>query len=233
MEIETERIYQPPLPDLGSALSMVGDLPGFLHRSIDEKVGLAERACYDRYLRILNALELRSAFGSSLLDLGCANGFFAYLLTIHLCSRATAVEDTRGSTAGYGKSAFLEPLREAQRQYGLEQLEIVEQPIETFLASQPERRWDVVLCLSVLHHLYTGYGDRPEVGRMEAGERRRLFEAIGRATSSVLYLEFDHGRVPDDFLDDFASAGGFAHCQTLGSSSSAVGDLRNIYELTK
>lgn len=231
--IGMERLYQPPLPDLASAISLVADLPEFLSRSLAESICGAERACFDRYLRILNALELRCAFDSSLLDIGCSSGFFAYLFAINLCREVTAVEDARGSSAGYTEGAFLGPLKNARREYGLDHLEIVEAPIEEFLTSFPDRKWDVVLCLSVLHHFYTGYGDRPEIGQLSEPQRRRLFEAIGAATGSVLYLEFDHGRMPESFLNQFIELGGFNGCNVIGSSVSAVGETRNLYELWK
>jgi len=228
-----DRRYQPPLPDLAAALGMVTHTAAFLGRGWQDDPSGAERACYDRYLCILDSLERRSLFDCSLLDVGCANGFFAYLFAVTLCRQVTAVEDMRGASAGYGENAFLAPLLRAQREAGLRHLKVLDAPIEEFLKSCPDRQWDVVLCLSVLHHFYTGYGDRPEVGRMGEDERRSLFAALGRATGRVLYLEFDHARVPEGFLSTFRDSGGFAGSAVIGSSASAVGDTRDLYELWK
>jgi SAM-dependent methyltransferase len=228
-----ERLYQPRLPDLASVVNLVSDLPRFLGQDLtDETVG-AERACFDRYLCILDALERRSLFDCSLLDIGCSNGFFAYLFAVSLCRQVTAVEDERGALAGYSENAFLGPLYKAKQEYALRHLEIADAPIERFLASCPERQWDVVLCLSVLHHFYTGYGDHPDRGRLTDAERRALFRAIGRATGSVLYLEVDHGRVPGDFFAEFSELGGFKGRATIGSSASAVGETRTLFEVWK
>jgi SAM-dependent methyltransferase len=228
-----DRRYQPPLPDLTGALGVVTDTAAFLNKGFPNDTSGAERACYDRYLLILDSLERRSLFDCSLLDIGCSNGFFAYLFAVTMCSQVTAIEDMRGASAGYSENAFLKPLFQAQREAGLRHLEVLDAPIEEFLKTCPDRRWDAVLCLSVLHHFYTGYGDNPEVGFLREKERRRLFAAIGRATGSVLYLEFDHGRVPKEFLSEFQDIGGFAGSTTIGSSASAVGATRNIYELWK
>ena len=228
-----DRRYQPPLPDLAGALAVVTDATAFLRKGFPQDTSGAERACYDRYLRILDSLERRSLFDCSLLDIGCSNGFFAYLFAVTMCRQVTAIEDSRGASVGYSENAFLGPLCHAQRESGLRHLEVLEAPIEEFLKTCPERRWDAVLCLSVLHHFYTGYGDHPEVGFLREEERRALFAAIGRATGTVLYLEFDHGRVPEDFLSEFKDMGGFAGSTIIGSSASAVGETRNIYELWK
>ena len=228
-----ERLYQPRLPDLASVIDSVADMPRFLSEPLWNGTLGAERACVDRYLSILDALERRSLFDCSLLDIGCANGFFAYLFAVSLCRQVTAVDDARGALAGYGKNAFLGPLKRVKREYALKHLEIAGAPIEQFLGAHPDRRWDVVLCLSVLHHFYTGYGDHPDRGRLTDEARRKLFQAIGRATGSVLYLEIDHGRTPDDFFAEFSDLGEFRGHSVIGSSSSAVGETRILFEVWK
>jgi hypothetical protein len=133
----------------------------------------------------------------------------------------TAVDDARGSSCGYSDNAFLAPLRCAKREFGLEHLEIVDAPIERFLTEFPDRRWDIVLCLSVLHHFYTGYGDHLDTGRLTEEERASVFRAIGRVTRSVLFLEIDHGRVPD-----MAGIRGTGRIQRRQSSASPSGSFR-------
>jgi SAM-dependent methyltransferase len=228
-----ERLYQPPLPGLGTVLNTITNLSGFLSEPVSGHTPGAGRACFDRYLCILDALERRSLIDSSLLDIGCSSGFFAYLFAVTACSQVTAVEDARGALAGYGENAFLAPLRRAKREYALHHLEIIDKPVEQFLIACPDRQWDVVLCLSVLHHFYTGYGDRPERGRLTEEGRQDLFVAIGRATGSVLYLEVDHGRVPDEFFADFMKWGRFRGCDLIASSASEVGETRSLFELWK
>jgi SAM-dependent methyltransferase len=228
-----ERLYQPHLPDLAFVINSIADMPRFLSEPLPDDTAGAERACLDRYLCILDALERRSLFDCSLLDIGCSNGFFAYLFAVSLCRQVTAIEDARGALAGYSEDAFLGPLCKAKRQYALEHIEIADAPIERFLAACPDRQWDVVLCLSVLHHFYTGYGDHPDRGRLTDEERRAVFRAIGRATGSVLYLEVDHGRVPADFFDEFSDLGGFKGRTAIGSSASAVGETRTLFEVWK
>lgn len=229
----SERLYQPKLPSLASAIRIVSDLPAFLAQDLEREGAGVERLSVDRYLSILDALEHRALYDCSLLDVGCSSGFFSYLFAVTACRQVTAVDDSRGAPSGYAGDAFLRPLRAAREEYGLRHIEIVEAPIEQFLAAKPMRSWDVVLCLSVLHHFYTGYGDHPERGRMTARERRSLFKLIGKATGMVLYLEIDHARVPADFLSEFSEASGLSHSQVIGSSSSAVGETRNLMELWK
>ena len=227
------RLYQPPLPDLTAALDIVGNLPKFLSGSLPEGIQRAERCCFDRYLQLLNALEERSLFDCSLVDLGCAGGFFSYLFAITLCRHVTAVEDGRSLWAGYSKEAVLQPLFRAKKDHELGHLEIVEAAIEEFLTAHHGRQWDVVLCLSVLHHFFTGYGDDTQRGRLTEEERGSVFQAIGRATGTVLFLEVDHSRVPEDFVAEFVSAGEFRGYHALGSSASAVGDSRVLFEVWK
>ncbi len=225
------RLYQPPLPDLASAIRAVADLPGFLAKDFENEFQGIERLCIDRYLRILNAIESRGLYDCSLLDIGCSSGYFSYLFALSACRQVTAVDDSRASSFGYANDAFLRPLRDARDESGLRHIEIVDAPIERFLNEQRGRRWDVVLCLSVLHHFYTGYGDDPTKGQMTVRQRHSLFRAMGSSTGTVLYLEVDHGRVPGDFLTEFSEASGLAHCRVIGSSSSAVGETRNLMEL--
>jgi SAM-dependent methyltransferase len=233
MKSRMDRIYQPPLPSLVSAIRIVSDLPDFLAQHLEQETSGAERSCMDRYLRILDALESRALFDCSLLDIGCSSGFFSYLFAITFCRQVTAVDDSRASAFGYGGNAFLGPLRAAREEYGLHHIEIVDAPIERFLKEHAGRRWDVVLCLSVLHHFYTGYGDDPSRGRMNPLQLGSLFHAIGNATGTVLYLEVDHGRVPADFLEEFSEASGLHHNRVIGSSSSPVGETRNLMEFWK
>jgi SAM-dependent methyltransferase len=233
IQIAMERLYQPPLPGLATAIGIAANTAAFLAEDLEKAPARAERACFDRYLLILDALERRSLFDTSLLDIGCANGFFAYLFALTMCRQVTAVEDMRGASAGYSENAFLNPLLQIRLENGVSHLEIIDAPLEEFLTTCPDRQWDVVLCLSVLHHFYTGYGDNPEVGLLHEEARRSLFAAIGRATGSILYLEFDHGRVPESFLSEFENIGGFAGKRVIGSSSSAVGQTRDLYELWK
>ena len=227
------RIYQPPLPEVSAVIAAAADLPRFLSEPLMSRIHGAERACFDRYLRILDSIETHSLIDPSLLDIGCASGFFAYLFAVTTSRQVTAVDDARGSSCGYSDNAFLAPLHSAKQEYGLEHLEIVDAPVERFLAECPDRRWDVVLCLSVLHHFYTGYGDQPHTGRLGTEERAGIFRAIGRATRSVLFLEVDQGRVPDGFLPEFVQLAGFRGADPIGSSASAVGDGRLLYELWK
>ena len=172
-----DRIYQPPLPALSAVIAAAADLPTLLSETLTSQISDAERACFDRYFRILDSIETNSLVDPSLLDIGCANGFFAYLFAVTTCRQVTAVDDARGSSCGYSDNAFLAPLHRAKREYGLEHLEIVGAPIEQFLTECPDRQWDIVLCLSVLHHFYTGYGDHQvvedavAVDDLEAAER--------------------------------------------------------------
>jgi len=228
-----DRIYQPHLPDLSAVIAVAADLPMFLGQPLTARVLGAERACFDRYLRILDSIETHSLIDPSLLDIGCANGFFSYLLAVTTCRQVTAVDDARASSCGYSDNAFLEPLRQTQREHGLEHLEIVGAPVEQFLSEHPGRQWDIVLCLSVLHHFYTGYGDHTDTGRLTDEQRVSVFRAIGQATRSVLFLEVDHGRVPESFVPEFAELAGFKSVDPIGSSASAVGDTRVLFELWK
>jgi SAM-dependent methyltransferase len=228
-----DRIYQPHLPDVSVAIAAAADLPAFLGQPLTARVEGAERACFDRYLRILDSIETHSMIDPSLLDIGCANGFFAYLFAITACRQVTAIDDARASSCGYSDNAFLAPLRQTKRELGLEHLEIVDTPMEQYLTECPGRQWDIVLCLSVLHHFYTGYGDDPDTGQLTDEQRVSVFRAIGQATRSVLFLEVDHGRVPESFVPEFVELAGFKGADPIGSSASAVGDTRLLFELWK
>ena len=88
----SERLYQPKLPSLASAIRIVSDLPAFLAQDLEREGAGVERLSVDRYLSILDALEHRALYDCSLLDIGCSSGFFSYLFAVTACRQVTAVE---------------------------------------------------------------------------------------------------------------------------------------------
>ncbi|HZS07230.1 MAG TPA: class I SAM-dependent methyltransferase [Blastocatellia bacterium] len=232
------RLYQPPpapLEMLLHGLSFSHDL-GPWRNFLESSSELCERICLDRYIMILNRLLNHRLYDCSVLDLGCSSGFFSYAFAVTAASQVTGVEDERAMKFGYDERAFLRPLREVKEHYRLDHLEIVGQSIENFLEQQAWRRsWDVVLCLSVLHHFRTGYGDCPGDGQLGADDLTRLYERLGAVTRRVLYLEVDETRIGDErqFFSELCQSGGFDPPVALGYSCSAPGVPRTVWELSR
>ncbi|MEO7142859.1 MAG: hypothetical protein ABI165_05080, partial [Bryobacteraceae bacterium] len=137
----------------------------------------------------------------------------------------------------YGVEAFTAPLIRDCQKNGLRHVEVREQSIETFLveAEGQGRQWDAVLCLGVLHHFHTGYGDHPEAGQLDAAALRVLYERLGKVTRQALYLCVDTTRIADldAFLDELCRAGEFLRPKLLGWSCSATGQRRPLWEIRK
>lgn len=237
-QVDGDRLYQAPTAPIDVILSSLSAPLAFdeWHEYLLSSHGPYERICLDRYITILNRLLLCGLPNCSLLDLGCSSGFFASAFALTLASQVTAVEDERAAAFGYRPDAFLQPLRAFVLQHGLKHIEVVDKPIESFLAVEADRRqWDVVLCLSVLHHYHTGYGDHVDVGALEADRRYALYQQLGAVTRRLLYLEIDSTRIgsQEQFFSDLCDLGRFHTPIRVGWSCSAPGDRRAIWELMK
>ena len=228
------KLYHPPLPAPGELFGLLSFWPDYQALSADSPH--VDRICVDRLLLIRERLVDLGVVDGSVLDLGGGTGYFSWALYVVNASAVDLVEDERARTAGYGDESFTKEIKSRIVELDLQSLVVHDQSIEAFLEQHAgSRRWDVTLCLSVLHHFVTGYGDNPDVGRRKYSEVRALFRRIGQVTGRCAYIELDDERVGDleGFLDDFMTEGGFSSRSVIGISHSSIGVPRNLVEFLK
>lgn len=125
------------------------------------------RRCTDRLRKMLDFLDARGiGAGASYLDVACSYGWFVH----------------RMLGCGFGAAGVeRDPLalRVGRTVYGLPAARLHRADAVTFLAAK-RRRWDVVSCFSILHHLVRGQG------AVSAAAFARLLDD---ATGKVLFLD--------------------------------------------
>lgn len=229
------RSYAPALPSVETLLRTMSFVPetGPWRAELIKHHSEFEQICLDRYLRIVQAMQSLNLYDCSMLDLGCSSGFFSYCFAITMASQVTAVDDER-AVGIYGAEASLRPLEDARARYDLQHLEIQRAPIEAFLAQESgRRRWDVVLCLAVLHHLKNGYADDQST-KLSDEAFRALCARLGEVTGKVLFVTVDASRIDVQELHrDLQDIGEFDAPQPLGLTASGTGEPRMIWQFLK
>jgi hypothetical protein len=226
--------YHPPLPEIADMAGLFSFWPDYqiLRPEYDE----VDRICVDRLLLIRERILDLGLADRPILDLGGGSGYFSWVLYVTTASAVDLVEDERAREFGYNEASFTGELRARIERLGLDKLHVSNTSIEEFLAAEAGRRqWDVTLCLSVLHHFVTGYGDKQDKGRITYAELLALFRRIGQVTARALYVEVDSERIAnyEAFLADLQGEGQFTSSKVIGTSPSSIGVTRNIIEFLK
>ncbi len=236
MDNSRSKTYLPVWPDMnvldairwGDYQAVVDALPS---------ASTFERAGIDRLLLILNDLnELGLKCPRRVLDVGCNSGLFSLGLGL-LGYDVVGIDD---NVAAMSQGWYPEPpLSLAER--GRLQLKLMERVrFETIDAtafvdrSQPA--FDICLLLSVVHQWFQGYASTPLGAKPEA-EIERTLRRIAALTRDVLYFEgpeyeTDARKQTLSLPDWFVAAGLFREVTVLGTSATALGDLRTIYRLS-
>jgi SAM-dependent methyltransferase len=177
----------------------------------------AQRKCTDRLQMILTWLARNSISSGCFLDIGSSYGWFV------------AEMSKRGfQSLGIDRDAAV--CRVGQLAYGIDRSANIVEDAATFLASQP-RRYDVVCCLSVLHHFVLGD---------EAISAAEFIKLVDKVTGSVLFLdtgechERDFSRSLDgwsadnirSWLQDHTT---FSTIEILGADGDGEGTLQGRY----
>jgi hypothetical protein len=195
-----------------------------------------DRICVDRFLLIRERIFDRGLVNTSILDLGGGAGYFSWLFYLTVARQVDLVEDQRAKLWGYNEESFTSKIEKNKKTYKADNLFIHKISIEDFLTEQVEiKKWDIVICLSVLHHFVVGYGDDSSVGQLGSEKLMQLFQQLGCVTRKSAFIEIDPERIKnyEKFIKDLMGAGKFSKMVVLGSSHSSIGVERNIIELIK
>lgn len=236
MEKTPIKTYLPVWPDM----SVLNALQWGDYQAVAEALSGAstfERAGVDRLLLILSDLtELGLKSPRRVLDIGCNSGLFSLGLGL-LGYDVTGIDD---NVAALSQGWYPEPpLSLAER--GLRQLQLTErvrfETVDaTVFVDQPQAAFDVCLLLSVVHQWFEGYASTP-LGAKPLTEIERTLRRISALTRNVLYFEgpeheTDALKQTLPLPDWFVAAGLFREVTVLGTSATALGDLRTIYRLS-
>jgi hypothetical protein len=226
--------YHPTLPNLEQVFPLFSFWPDYIPL-FPSKVEV-DRVCVDRLLLIRERMIDGGLMNSSILDLGGGSGYFSWLLYLTAASKVDIVEDQRAKQFGYNDESFTTDLIKKKQNFNAESLFIHDNSIERFLSEKvDDQKWDITICLSVLHHFITGYGDNKDVGLLSYDKLLVIFELIGKITRRSAFIEIDPERIQnyEKFMRDFMDYGCFDSMSILGSSHSSIGVERNIVEFCR
>lgn len=236
--LETPYEYYQPI-DLSPAdwaLIDAGNFEQFLKLHLAKKL---DRICMDRAVMIEKGM--RSHFdpqGRSLLDIGCQTGFFSHYFArrgMHATGIDSNSHNTVKGTTLDAQTSVIQTAQRLARQYGVaERCQFRESDIQSALSSLPS--FDVVLCLSFLHHLFDvgiGYGVKKPI------DVRKLVADIAQKAKHLLYVELDH-RIADahgwkesSLPSILKEMGTFRDVHSIGISIDADKKYRTIYECVR
>ena len=237
--INPQAPYQPRLTDLEYELLKQGrfdDLENSVRSTLGEgRLARCGRLCIDRFALIEKALSSEIPH-LSFLDLGCANGMFCIALKALGASRVIGTDnDEHTHTLKIDIPHCLEQAKEDTGKFKLE-IEFLDlNLIELIQTHQPHLESDVVMALSVFHHLFLGYGYLPPGSpTMVLGKKTDLFFKWVK-THCRKYLLFEtHEEIFADWgaariADNLTAVKIFESVRCLGSTLGFDGKARVLW----
>jgi len=189
------------------------------------------RICVDRLVLILENLP-GPVSGYSILDLGCASGFFTNSLALLGSSWVIGIDNnTHVRTFSLNLDDFLIRARQDASRFGVEKsVQYIEEDLVSIMRTpRPELKSDVVLCLSVFHHLFLGYGFLPHKKAEVLGARALpVMKWLDSHTGEFLFFEI-HESVFEDWSHETIAERILE--QTSFEDVKLIGDTRS-YEST-
>ncbi|WP_028595313.1 class I SAM-dependent methyltransferase [Paenibacillus assamensis] len=195
-----------------------------------------ERTCLDRLIifsRDLFLIGLQP--NSTILDLGCNIGFFSHSLQA-MGYKVTGVENNIAyDVLGFSKEKPLDTARRLSEEYKVYP-EFFTEDIVDYL--QKSVKYDVVLCLNIIHHFFKGYASQGKVA-IETEDLQSFLKLLSDTTLKVMYLEYN-----EEFSESFGwgrdqiehlilSSTDFREIKKVGITVGAGGDCRYVYRCEK
>lgn len=176
----------------------------------------------DRWSMIKTGIDETGA--RSLLDLGCAEGFFVRKAAEH--SLFSIGVDIDASRLGLGESARM---LDRQGNCGF----VLGSIGADLLGRLP--KFDAVICFSVMHHIIRKHGTDvalTQLRQMREITRKVFFFDMGQADEGGKWrkiLSF-MGDDPERWIKSFLQEGGFTHCEKIGTTDAYYGGkTRNVF----
>jgi hypothetical protein len=207
-----------------------------IYQSLD--IRDVERCSIDRLALLIQDIRESGISRPRVADLGCSGGFFSVGLAVSVAAHVTAVDDERYITIqGESAKSSLEQFRARIDKLGINNISVINQPVESFLAqhSGGASAYDIVLLLNIIHHFATGYGQQSLVGKLGPDEFVDFLQHLGRVTEHILYFE-TNAKYFDNYesvLIDMMLYGGFDSLTCLGFSLATDGSRRILWRVSK
>jgi len=183
-------------------------------------VGGNERNCFDRWEVIRK--EIETSGGSSVLDIGSAEGFYVIQAARECSCTAIGVEMDARRFAVAEDQIIKEKIRNARFIFGAADTEM----IPRLPAS------DLVICMSVLHHIMSARGEEYARGFMSLLRKRTKKEMIfemGQSDESELSWAKrlpDMGDRPHEWIESFLKSCGFSVVEKIAEVDSYKKDKK-------
>jgi len=184
-----------------------------------ERIGEGERACVDRWRTI--ETNLREAGSRTLLDLGCAEGYFVQQAAKYGCLAVGVDADVLRLSLAQA-SATLNRIQGA----GFIYAELTPDFIDTLPT------YDAVLFLSVLHHIMYEQGvpyAREYMARLQPKVGQFMIFDMGQSnetSNAWASLLPDMGSAPHAWIAEFLTSAGFRSITKIGETDAYQGPVR-------
>ncbi len=193
------------------------------------------RLCVDRLKLIFETLS--TEIGElSFLDLGCANGMFCIGLKALGARRVIGIDnDQHSHTLKMEISHCLDQGREDALKFGLD-VEFLDRNLLTVMQTRDcDLECDVVMSLSVFHHLFLGYGYLPSDAPMVVlGDRAQFFFRWVEEHCKKYFIFETHENVfadwgPSQIADNLLATRIFESVRCLGETVGFDGKTRGLW----
>lgn len=193
----------------------------------------SERICIDRLQMILDIIGTRLQ-QLSVLDIGCGNGFFCNYLAYCGCRHVTGIDSS--SIHSYMLDSECDPLSEAQAvasSLGVSPTYHNADFVQLFSDASHRTTYaaDVVLFMSVFHHLFNDYSDLP-FGSIRITAEDALAQICG-LVKAIMFFEMQENRFPEWTRNTIPAQlirhGGFTRVELIGESDGYESTPRGVY----
>jgi SAM-dependent methyltransferase len=145
-----------------------------------------ERKCIDRAEMILRDLSAIGITSGSLLDIGCNIGFFCHYFQSRGYSCTGYEDNSHVDIMQFTEKNSLETAEELSAHYGVYP-KFTGASALTLL--QADHKFDVILCLSVAHHWFVGYG-HSDKDKMGDEVIEKILQSFCAMANKAIYFEF-------------------------------------------
>jgi len=185
--------YQPILNKKKKAAIISGDIDSIRSNftNYHDDNPRSERICIDRLEMILNNVSNLSDL--TVLDIGCSNGFFVNILAELGAKSCLGIDNSvHNQVLQFTNKNVIDLARESATINS----KFVDTDFIEYLSDKNNEQFDIVIFFSVLHHLFGGYGDNPELFNQN-NDVRHVLDLINEVCQKTLFFEMCERKIPE------------------------------------